>query len=460
MSANGSVTVGELLPVLRQWQVRLLAGERGLSRSVSWASSMRARLPAFESFQGGELALLSLATLRALRSQLVAFSLPAMVEQLADMGASAIVVAGLDGALSPQDSASLEEAKSRAQARDIPLLALPVGTSLDKIENAVIAYLRARRERQLAPRSPADPLAAQLRASLRGEALDALLSGTYAGEPQMRSRAAQLGHDLAHPYIALWVELDASAATAASAPSSTTLTAAETTPLAAQLAEELERSLSAWTHARGSQVVALAPQGKLERGPLDLAERAHTLLRRLTSTSPDARGENGARRRETQPATSQSAAKDAQSAAWTAGVGESAIGPAQLRRSASEAHDAARLGFLMLGPGHVARISDLGVYQLLLALREGGTLEAFARRTLAPFDADPKDREQYFATLEAYFACHGNATKAAEQLHLHRNSLLYRLANIRDLLQRDLDDPELRLALQLALKARRVLDLS
>ncbi len=121
MSASGPITVRELLPVLRQWQARVLAGEQGLSRSVTWASTMRARLPAFESFQGGELALLSLATLRALRSHLVAFSLPAMVDQLTDMGASALAVAGLEGTtLSPQDAQSLEEAKLRADERGIP----------------------------------------------------------------------------------------------------------------------------------------------------------------------------------------------------------------------------------------------------------------------------------------------------------------------------------------------------
>jgi purine catabolism regulator len=44
-------------------------------------------------------------------------------------------------------------------------------------------------------------------------------------------------------------------------------------------------------------------------------------------------------------------------------------------------------------------------------------------------------------------------------LQLHRNSLIYRLNRARSLLGYDLDDPEARLALQLALKARRVLEL-
>ena len=61
MNAAGPVTVREVMTVLRRWQVRLLAGEAGISRLVTWASTMRARLPAFEGLQGGEIAMLALA---------------------------------------------------------------------------------------------------------------------------------------------------------------------------------------------------------------------------------------------------------------------------------------------------------------------------------------------------------------------------------------------------------------
>jgi sugar diacid utilization regulator len=436
VSASGSVTVGELQPLLQRWQARLLAGERGLGRAVTWASTMRARLPAFETFQGGELALLSLATLHALRSQLVALSLGTVVEQLAETGVSGIAVAGIEGAtLTRDDAQALEEAKARADLRDLPFFGLPPGTPLDKLEADVHALVVARRDRQLSSRVVADPLTARFRATLRGEALDALLSGTYAGEPQMRSRAAQLGHDLSQPHVALWVELDAG--TLGSTP---TLPAEEPAPLADEFAEALRLSLDAWARARATQVVALLPLARSEQGVDGLSERVQGLLAQLAAGPPGgatggAKGIGG----------------------WAAGIGEAAIGPAQVRRSATEAHDAARLGLQLFGPRRVARIGDLGVYQLLLVLRQTGELEAFVRRTLAPLSADVKNREQHYETLEAYFACNGNVTQAAKELSLHRNSLLYRLGNIRDLLGRDLDDPELRLALQLALKGRRVL---
>ena len=77
---------------------------------------------------------------------------------------------------------------------------------------------------------------------------------------------------------------------------------------------------------------------------------------------------------------------------------------------------------------------------------------------LAPLRSTPRREDHLLETVEVYFACNGNISKAAQRLHLHRNSLLYRLHHIRDLLGHDLENPELRLALQLALKGRRVLE--
>jgi DNA-binding PucR family transcriptional regulator len=64
------------------------------------------------------------------------------------------------------------------------------------------------------------------------------------------------------------------------------------------------------------------------------------------------------------------------------------------------------------------------------------------------------DREHHgdlVKTLNAYLRHGGNATHTANALYLHRNSLRYRLARIQALTGLDPDDPDARLALQVAL---------
>ena len=431
MSAPGAVTVREVLSLLERWRGHLLAGERGLDRFVTWANTMRARLPAFEGFQGDELALLSLATLRALRTQLVELSLPTVVEQLAEIGVSAIVIAGLEGgALPPDDASALDDARARADALGVALIALPPGAPLADIERAVIAYIITQRDRPPPAAEPPDSYATRLRDTLRGEALDALLTGTYAGEAAMRTRALQLGYDLTQPHAVLWIELPAPDAWhdgSGSAPPTPN-------PTAVRVAESVAAGMGAWARARDSQIAALLPLGRQDRGLPEQSERAALLLARTLGA-------------------------DAAAPAWAGGLSDPATAPGQIHRAATEARDAARLGHLIFGPRRIARPTDLGVYRLLLALRDSGDLAPFVERTLAPLLAEKRLGTELVETLEVFFACNGNLSSAATRLSLHRNSLLYRLNRARALLGHDLDDPELRLALQLAIKGRRVLDL-
>ena len=62
--------------------------------------------------------------------------------------------------------------------------------------------------------------------------------------------------------------------------------------------------------------------------------------------------------------------------------------------------------------------------------------------------------ETAFLTLAAYLDEQGSIVKTAQRLHLHRNAVANRLRGITELLDVDLDDPDQRLALQLACRAR------
>jgi purine catabolism regulator len=70
---------------------------------------------------------------------------------------------------------------------------------------------------------------------------------------------------------------------------------------------------------------------------------------------------------------------------------------------------------------------------------------------------DHRNHADLIKTLEAFFACHGNLSQTAEMLIVHRNTLLYRMNRIDEIAEIDLDRPETRLALHLALTVRRLL---
>jgi purine catabolism regulator len=106
-------------------------------------------------------------------------------------------------------------------------------------------------------------------------------------------------------------------------------------------------------------------------------------------------------------------------------------------------------------------IGDLGVYQLILGLSDREKLMAFCEKTLgALVEYDRRQQADLIKTLEAFFNCHGNLSETADTLIVHRNTLLYRMKRINEIAQIDLDRPETRLALHLALTIRRLLTIT
>lgn len=106
-------------------------------------------------------------------------------------------------------------------------------------------------------------------------------------------------------------------------------------------------------------------------------------------------------------------------------------------------------------------IGDLGVYQLILSLSDKEKLQEFCHATLGKLvDYDMRQNADLIKTLEAFFNCHGNLSQTAEALIVHRNTLLYRMNRINEIAEIDLNRPETRLALHLALTIQRLLDLS
>ena len=140
---------------------------------------------------------------------------------------------------------------------------------------------------------------------------------------------------------------------------------------------------------------------------------------------------------------------------FRAGVGAPHEGPTGLRASAAEARGALLAARAALKPPGVAAHDAVGVRRMLMEWYASDTARASVRDQLAPLEKlGPVRADTAIRTLAAYLDEQGSIIKTAQRLHLHRNAVANRLRGITELLEMDLDDPDQRLALQLACRAR------
>jgi purine catabolism regulator len=140
---------------------------------------------------------------------------------------------------------------------------------------------------------------------------------------------------------------------------------------------------------------------------------------------------------------------------YSCGVGRVTKNLQDIPQSMREAQQALEIGRRLFGEGKIHSFVRLGIYRLLFHLDGKEDLLDFYQETLGPLLIhDMRNDGTLVETLEGFFRCNGNLSETARSMHLHRNSLLYRLDRIEEILGRSLEDPELRLSLQIALKIR------
>lgn len=140
------------------------------------------------------------------------------------------------------------------------------------------------------------------------------------------------------------------------------------------------------------------------------------------------------------------------------GMGRFHPGLAGVSEGFREARDALELARNSLGGGRVVDYRELGIYQLLLPLRESQELELFHRDKLGKLlDYDQERDAELVKTLEAFLENSGNLAETARALNLHRNSLIYRLERLARVAGVDLESAEERLNLAVAIRIGRLL---
>jgi carbohydrate diacid regulator len=116
----------------------------------------------------------------------------------------------------------------------------------------------------------------------------------------------------------------------------------------------------------------------------------------------------------------------------TFGVGQYYPDLGGLRKSYQDAKLALEVGSKVWGPGRIYHIKHVGMFITLANTSQDRKAE-LAHQILSPLLRD----EQLFKTVQAFLACGLNLTEAAEKLHIHRNTLIYRLDKTKKLINLD-----------------------
>ncbi len=508
------ITVRDTLRLALPPGTTVAAGSAGLNHQVTWVATPRATLPAFVNLHGGELVLVSVSAIQALDDRLTLANLIerlaqvpiaglAALGEISEMACSAadaihlpllrlpegidlreserevqrligdyeaqverraaqltqlltqrsLAGSGLPGLLEAlaertgrgiacyTSNGELRAMKARGPARvALQTLQLPnpgqvnhlgqaiwvqlLGTGSDRLGFLALAGESLDDLDRIAAQQGAIAIALELAKEhavmaaeerLRGDFVQMVLAGPPADTEALLQRGRELGYDLQKPYAALicaLTEPDGNGATRTVNAVNNALNA---------------MGVTAPTTQRADGVLCYLPvQGRAGH----TRELAEQLRVRLAADLPNV----------------------------IVALGKEAASVATWPRSLREAEQALRIGRELLDTTHVLDFGDLGIYRLLIMLRESQELWEFYRTTLAALaEYDNKQDAELLKTLEAFFENLGNLARTADALHVHRNTLLYRLSRVQDISGLNLDDSEDRLAVWLALKAHRVL---
>ncbi len=130
------------------------------------------------------------------------------------------------------------------------------------------------------------------------------------------------------------------------------------------------------------------------------------------------------------------------------------VGPAEAHRSLRWARRAVELMARgALPAGGLLRVEEH--LPTMIMFGDDALARALVAHALGPFDALPgAERERLLATLAAWLAHQRHTPGIAAELHIHPQTVRYRMAKLRELLGDALDSPEGRFELELALRAR------
>ena len=265
---------------------------------------------------------------------------------------------------------------------------------------------------------------------IRSDFLDDLFAGRFTSESAMASRGQMLGFDPLRQYAVIVFDLDTSSAYLEWVANHNDLRATHLRQAFSRgLTDEIARvSPGALLRLNSESATALFPvDSKLSAADL-LAQIEH--IRQRVAARLDGM-------------------------TISAALGHTYPRVIEAPRALREAEQALNIALRLFGPNRTTAFDDLGIYRLLFHLHGTPELTAFYDETVGKIvQHDDRHNSDLIPTLKAFYASHGNLSRTAEILFLHRNTVSYRLQRIEELSGLHLDDEEDRFRLQLALKLR------
>jgi DNA-binding PucR family transcriptional regulator len=135
------------------------------------------------------------------------------------------------------------------------------------------------------------------------------------------------------------------------------------------------------------------------------------------------------------------------------GIGNPCSGAADIARSYAEARRALAAGRRMGQTGTISAFADLGIHRLLLRVPEVSDLRSFAEEVLGALAEETRSTGiDYLTTLSVYFRENGSPRRAAQQLHVHPNTVSYRVRRVEELTGLSLDRHRDRLMAEVAVE--------
>lgn len=99
----------------------------------------------------------------------------------------------------------------------------------------------------------------------------------------------------------------------------------------------------------------------------------------------------------------------------------------------------------------LCRYKDLGIYRLFLQMKPSEMHYFYQNQLGKLIEFDKEHKSDFLTTLKIYLEAYKNISLTAKKLVVHRNTLLYRITKIEDIMKRSLEDPQTCIELLLAL---------